>query len=256
MIRLIVKIKITHISRLLCRFFLTWDFLQCCSHSSCCIVLGVSRGQEQRDRSQSSRQFGHFDAGLSPNSTQLNATRVNSAHWLASSCQAEWQHGRGRERARGGYQGSWSARDRGRGEACYHKIGVNELQSPFWRRHCQLIRKGWTDGEARGREAERGCEVERVPKCSRHCEMSVIWTIWWMVICHEMAKWSLFFITPLHSTPLHSTRCFPLVSFLCFIFAFGFVFLFLFFPLVVASFYQLYIAHFAPFRRLPSMTKA
>lgn len=29
----------------------------------------------------------------------------------------------------------------------------------------------------------------------KRCEMSVIWTIWWMVIYHEMAKWAFFFST-------------------------------------------------------------
>lgn len=78
-------------------------FAQCCSYDSCCIFLGVSRGQsqsqspqEQHDRSQSSRQFGHFDAVLSANST-----RRSSTHSLASSCQAEWETVEKKDRARG-----------------------------------------------------------------------------------------------------------------------------------------------------------
>lgn len=83
--------------------------------------------------------------------------------------------------------------------------------------------------------------------------MSVIWTIWWMVICHEMAKWSLFFITPLHSTLPLPTVFFSLFHFrfrLCYSapsssssyssYSSSSV-------VVAASFYQLYIAHLAVF---------
>lgn len=113
-------------------------FSQCCSYVSCCIVLGVSRGQsqsqsprQQHDRSQSSRQFGHFDAVLSANSTRRGAAQLT--HSPAAAKQSGSKADRRTERETEEGRGSWSARGRGRGrgEACYHKIGVNELQSPF-----------------------------------------------------------------------------------------------------------------------------
>lgn len=82
----------------------------------------VTVAQEQRDRSQSNRQFGHFDAASSANSTRIARQQLPGR----VGAREKWS-----EQEEG--QGSWSARDRdrGRGEACYHKIGVNELQSPF-----------------------------------------------------------------------------------------------------------------------------
>lgn len=199
----------------------------------------VTVAQEQRDRSQSNRQFGHFDAASSANSTRIARQQLPGR----VGAREKWS-----EQEEG--QGSWSARDRdrGRGEACYHKIGVNELQSPFWRRHCQLIGRG-------GQRSERDRERKRL--WGRREGSEVLASLWNVCNLDNLMNGYLprdgkVVIILYHSTPLHS-----LVSFLCFIFALGFVFLFLFFPSwFVASFYQLYIAHFAPFRRLPSMTEA